>query len=144
MICFEIMETDSVTPSSSRSFHWDPLLLKNKNIPVPHREQGQEILHPAVPPWLPNHRPLITVPTHRLPGNGGNSSEDTKATAGSLCPRRSICCSAFHPTLSTGGSLWMRWQRYLRVIGLCSIDVDIKHDNRLFVKYFFSPQADIF
>ena len=42
----------------------------------------------------------FTVPTHCLPGNGGNSSENTKATAGSFCPRRSICCSAFRPILS--------------------------------------------
>ena len=36
----------------------------------------------------------------------------------SLCPQRSICCSAFHPTSTNGGSLWMRFQRYLRVFGL--------------------------
>jgi len=38
----------------------------------------------------------------------------------------------------------MRWQLYLRVIGFSCIIVDIKHDNRLFVKYFFSQHKDIF
>ena len=33
----------------------------------------------AVPPCLPEIRPLCTVPTHRLPVNAGNASEDTEA-----------------------------------------------------------------
>ena len=52
------------------------------------------------------------------PHNAGNASEDTKAFARSPRPRRSICCSAFRPTLSTGDSLWMRLQRYFRLNGL--------------------------
>ena len=36
----------------------------------------------------------------------------------SLRPQRSICCFAYHPTSTNGGSLWMRRQRYLRVLGL--------------------------
>ena len=34
---------------------------------------------------------LCPVPTHRLPGNAGTASEDTKAQARSPCPRRPIC-----------------------------------------------------
>ena len=33
----------------------------------------------AVPPCLPEIRPLCTVPSHRLPVNAGNASEDTEA-----------------------------------------------------------------
>ena len=54
----------------------------------------------AVPPCLPEIRPLNPVPTHRLPCNAGNASKDTQDRSLSLCPRRPICCPAFRSALS--------------------------------------------
>ena len=51
----------------------------------------------AVPPCLPEIRPLCTAPTRRLPVNAGNASEDTLVThfplpsAAHLLPRFSLC-----------------------------------------------------
>ena len=45
-------------------------------------------------------RPLCPVPTHRLPVNAGNASEDTEDESCSPCPQRPICCPAFRPALS--------------------------------------------
>ena len=54
----------------------------------------------AVPPCLPEIRPLTPVPTHRLPRNAGNASKDTPGFPVSPCPRRPICCPAFRSALS--------------------------------------------
>ena len=55
----------------------------------------------AVPPCLPEIRPLCTVPTHRLPVNAGIASEDTLESSISPCPQRPICRSAFRSALSS-------------------------------------------
>ncbi len=60
----------------------------------------------------------MRMPTHPLPINAGKTSEDTKALARSLCPRRPIFRFAYRPALSHGGSLWMRFRLYFRLIGL--------------------------
>ena len=51
----------------------------------------------AVPPCLPEIRPLTPVPTHRLPRNAGNASKDTRGdspfplpSAAHLLPRFSL------------------------------------------------------
>lgn len=60
---------------------------------------------------------LTPMPTHRSPVNAGQRQKILGFRL-SPCPQRSIYCAAFHPTLSTGGSLWMRLQFYLRLCGL--------------------------
>ncbi len=62
----------------------------------------------AVPPCLPPARPLMTMPTHRLPHNAGNASKILRPTARSLRPLRPICCPAARSALSTRNSLWRR------------------------------------
>ena len=79
-------------------FSW--FFLPNKNALIPPRGTRTENTISAVPPCLPEDRPLAPVPTHRLPRNAGNASKDTQGLPFSLCPRRPICCPAFRSALS--------------------------------------------
>ena len=78
-----------------------------KKVLAPLREQGQKI-HFCGTTLLAGNLPLCPVPTHRLPVNAGNASEDTGITIRSHCPLRPICCPAFRSALSHRNSLWMR------------------------------------
>ena len=49
-----------------------------KKVLVPLREQGQKIHFCGTTLFAGSLRPLCPVPTHRLPVNAGNASEDTK------------------------------------------------------------------
>lgn len=130
----------SVTPSLAGIHHMRFLSFGEIKKPLlPQREQGQEykFLRYHLACRSPGHftrcqhivRPLTLAVRQKI-----------LSFRCSPCPRRSICCSAFRPTLSTGDSLWMRKQRYLRFNGL---DIeDIKLHFCLFVKYFFSPLTD--
>ena len=80
---------------------------------------------------------LTTVPTHRLPVNAGNASEDTLGNPISPCPRRPICCPAFRSALSCAE---------LSVDALCSFTpasmvcyqvMPVIHHPCAFVKHYF-------
>ena len=103
-----------------------------------------ELTNSAVPPCLPiANRPLSTVPTHRLPNNAGIASEDTRK---SVLPALGgpFAAPLFALLSALRDSLWMRLQLYFRVFGL-SFELGIFiHQNRPFVKNFFSCQKDEF
>ena len=71
-----------------------------KKVLVPLREQGQKVQFLRYHLVCRGFRPLIPVPTHRLPCNAGNASKDTQGHPFSPCPRRPICCPAFRSALS--------------------------------------------
>ena len=80
-----------------------PLLPKNKKAPVPpYREQGQAINSCGTTLFAGKPGRLITVPTHRLPDNGGKPSR-ILGKRRSPRPQRSICRAAFRPGLSNPG-----------------------------------------
>ena len=88
----------SGSPSAFGSFHNISSQIKKSSFP--HGGTRTENTVSAVPPCLPENRPLAPVPTHRLPCNAGNASKDTQGLPFSLCPRRPICCPAFRSALS--------------------------------------------
>ena len=88
-----------------------------KKVLVPLREQGQKVHFLRYHLVCRINRPLCPVPTHRLPVNAGNASEDTQGDPFSHCPLRPICCPAFRSALSCRNSLWMRCQLYSRIDG---------------------------
>ena len=63
------------------------------------------------------NRPLCPVPTHRLPVNAGNASEDTKAKPVLPALGGPFAAPLFAPLSALGNSLWMRLQLYFRVCG---------------------------
>ena len=77
-------------------FHKTLFPMKQKK-PAPELRSRTGCYIPAVPPCLPEIRPLCTAPTRRLPVNAGNASEDTLVThfplpsAAHLLPRFSLC-----------------------------------------------------
>ena len=85
---------------------------------------------------------LCPVPTHRLPVNAGNASEDTKACARSPCPRRPIVpnrfslCSQLCRTLCGCAS---GFTPASMVLGYVMLFI---HHRCPFVKHFFARYAD--
>ena len=95
----------------------------------------------AVPPCLPLSRPLIPVPTHRLPHNAGNASKilRPKPVPFALC---GPFAAPLHAPLSAPGTLCGGdKQLYFRFVGLKYV-MPIKHQVCAFVKHFFSPGKD--
>ena len=95
----------------------------------------------AVPPCLPPARPLMTMPTHRLPHNAGNASKILRPK-----PVPSALCGPFaaplHAPLSAPGTLCGGdKQLYFRFVGL-KYDMPIKHQVCAFVKNFFARRKD--
>ena len=70
----------------------------NKKVLVPLGGTRTERQISAVPPCLPSiGRPLCPVPTHRLPVNAGNASEDTLGFAHFPLPSAAHLLSRFSP-----------------------------------------------
>ena len=95
----------------------------------------------AVPPCLPPARPLMTMPTHRLPHNAGNASEilRPKPVPPALC---GPFAAPLHAPLSAPGTLCGGdKQLYFRFVGL-KYDMPIKHQVCAFVKNFFARRKD--
>ena len=96
-VCGFFLGSPSSAWSVHRYFSFLKVIKGNKKVLVPLREQGQKKQFSAVPPCLPEIRPLCTAPTRRLPVNAGNASEDTLVThfplpsAAHLLPRFSLC-----------------------------------------------------
>ena len=80
----------SASPSSAWMRH-KHYLLRNKKIPAPPmgNKDRMDILRYHLACRLRDH--LSLMPTHQLPHNAGNASEDTQAEALSHCPPRPIC-----------------------------------------------------
>ena len=97
----------------------------------------------AVPPCLPEIRPLTPMPTHRLPRNAGNASKDTRGTppfplpsAAHLLPRfslRSQLCETLCGCACSFTSASM----------VFTIVFVIKLHKCLLVKNFFPPAAEL-
>ena len=88
-----------------QKIHYPPQTIRssfpiNKNVLVPLREQGQKKHFCGTPLFAGKTGRLCTVPTHCLPVNAGNASEDTLESSISPCPQRPICRSAFRSALS--------------------------------------------
>ena len=87
-----------------------------KKVLAPLREQGQKI-HFCGTTLLAGNLPLCPVPTHRLPVNAGNASEDTLVSHFSLPSAAHLSDPLFAPLSAMRCSLWMRFRLYSRVKG---------------------------
>ena len=132
-------------PSLSRKFlgHRENSFQVKQKSPCSPKGTRTENTISAVPPCLPEIRPLCTVPTHRLPVNAGIASEDTLGDPISPCPRRPIYCPAFRSALSSRNSLWMRFAVLLPLQWFLYQVMPVIHQLCAFVKNYFSPQVDI-
>ena len=83
----------------------------------------------------------VTVPTHRLPDNAGNASEDTLVAQFPLPSAAHYTNPLFAPLSALRHSLWMRCGLYSRLIGLSYVMLFI-HQLCAFVKNFFASQTD--
>ena len=63
-------------------------------------------------------RPLIPMPTHRLPHNAGKASKDTQAQPFPSALGGPFAAPLFAPLSAMRNSLWMRLQLYFRLKGL--------------------------
>ena len=78
----------------------------------------------AVPPCLPEIRPLSTMPTHRLPLTQALRQQILRVTPFPSALGGPFAAPLFAPLSAVQNSLWMRLQLYFRlygfgVIGLC-------------------------
>ena len=113
----------------------------DEKILAPPKESKDRIHFSAVPPCLPLSRPLIPVPTHRLPHNAGNASKilGLKPVPFALC---GPFAAPLHAPLSAPGTLCGGdKQLYFRFVGL-KYDMPIKHQVCAFVKNFFARRKD--
>ena len=113
----------------------------DEKILAPPKESKDRKDFSAVPPCLPLSRPLIPVPTHRLPHNADNASKILRPK-----PVPSALCGPFaaplHAPLSAPGTLCGGdKQLYFRFVGLKYV-MPIKHQMCAFVKHFLSPGKD--
>ena len=98
----------------------------------------------AVPPCLPEIRPLCTAPTRRLPVNAGNASEDTLVThfplpsAAHLLPRFSLPSQLWETLCGCACS-------FTSASVVCCFEVvPFIHQVKLFVKNFFQKNFSLF
>lgn len=84
---------------------------------------------------------LMPVPAHRLPGNGGKSSEDTKAALVPSALGGPFAAPLFTPLPPTGALCGCACS-VISASWVCISDGVIKHHNCLFVKHFFAHIAD--
>ena len=114
----------------------------NKKIPVPPWEQGQKVHFCGTTLFAGSLRPLCPVPTHRLPVNAGNASEDTLAAPFPPALSGPFAAPLFAPLSAMRNSLWMRLQFYFRFSGF-PYDGFVILYFCLFVKHKNSPPAEI-
>ena len=88
---------------------------KTKNALVPYGNKDRKLCGATL--FAGINRPLCPVPTHRLPVNAGNASEDTKAKPVLPALGGPFAAPLFAPLSALGNSLWMRLQLYFRVFG---------------------------
>jgi hypothetical protein len=94
------------------------MLLKNKKSSFPHTgEQGQKVNFCGTTLFAGKSGHLCTVPTHRLPANAGNASEDTEVKPVLPALGGPFAAPLFAPLSALRHSLWMRWQLYSRFHG---------------------------
>jgi len=105
-----------------------------KKVLVPLWEQGQKIHFCGTTLFAGSLRPLCPVPTHRLPVNAGNASEDTEEIPVLPALGGPFAAPLFAPLSALRHSLWMRWQLYFRVHGL-SYDMLFIQQKCPFVKH---------
>ena len=94
------------------------MIASNKKVLVPLKEQGQKVDFCGTTLFAGISRPLNPVPTHRLPVNAGNASEDTQVKPVLSALGGPFAAPLFAPLSALRHSLWMRWQLYSRFHGL--------------------------
>ena len=125
----------SESPSTFGSFH--KVFLPIKNAPAPTTGTRTENTFLRYHLACRKIRPLIPVPTHRLPHNAGNASKDTQETPFPSALGGPFAAPLFAPLSALRNSLWMRLQLYFRFKGLWLSICVIKLHFCPFVKYFF-------
>ena len=106
----------SGSPSFTGILH-DQHSLKCKKSLFPNREQGQKRQFLRYHLVCRKIRPLCPVPTHRLPVNAGNASEDTLVAHFPLPSAAHYTDPLFAPLSALRCSLWMRFRLYSRFKG---------------------------
>ena len=116
--------------------------LSNKNVPVlPKRRTGTEKTFLRYHPDCRKIRPLSPVPTHRLPVNAGNASEDTRVSPFPL-PSAAHLPDRFSLRSQLCGTLCGCASGFTPASVVSKYVMPIKHEMCAFVKNFFTPCAD--
>ena len=114
----------------------------NKKAPAPTMGTRTETQFCGTTLFAGSPRPLIPMPTHRLPHNAGNASKDTQAQPFPSALGGPFAAPLFALLSAMQNSLWMRLQFYFRFFGLVLLVFFIKLQKCPLVKHFFPCYTD--
>ena len=134
----------SGSPSLTGKFFHKEHSLQQKSPCSPWGEQGQKDKFCGATLFAGKIRPLCPVPSHRLPRNAGNASEDTRDCSLSHCPRRPIVLNRFSLRSQLCGTLCGCAFSFTPASMVSNYVMPFIHEKCVFVKNYFASVVDNF